>query len=102
MSPNSSAWLNCRAVITSTFSVLVCGLFLFDLVLSAEPAPLAGTRPLEWEEEDLSTRMMDGLHRYVERKIEASPDERQQYWQRDFSFPADYEKSIEPNRTRFR
>ena len=45
--------------------------------------------------------MMDGLHRYIEAKIAASVEARKQHWQRDFTSPAAYEKSIEPNRRRF-
>ena len=64
------------------------------------PAPLPGTGPLSWEE-DLSGRMMDGAHRFVERKIAESLAARQRHWQRDLSSPAAYEKSVEPNRQRF-
>src|SRR5262245_12541998 len=102
MLPTFSSWSNIRAIVTTTISLLACVLFLRDSLSAAKPAPLAGTQALDWPEDDLSTRMMDGLHLYVERKIEASPDERQQYWQRDTSSPAAYEKSIEPNRSRFR
>src|SRR2546425_11854823 len=31
---------------------------------------LPQTKPLEWEEIDLSARLMDGAHRFIERKIE--------------------------------
>ncbi len=64
-------------------------------------ATLPGTAPLTWEG-DLSVRMMDGAHRFVERKIAQSIDTRQQYWHRDLSSPAAYEKSIAANRSRFR
>ncbi len=46
-------------------------------------------------------RMMDGAHRFVERKIAESIDSRAQYWRRDFSSRAAYEQSVEPNRQRF-
>jgi len=62
---------------------------------------LPGTEPLDWEG-DLSVRMMDGAHRFVERKIAESLAQRPKYWKRDLSSPAAYEKSIEPNRARFR
>jgi dienelactone hydrolase len=62
---------------------------------------LPGTEPLTWEG-DLSVRMMDGAHRFVERKIAESMETRAQYWHRDLSSPAAYEKSIEANRERFR
>src|SRR5262245_41749031 len=67
-------------------SILSCGLlFIHSMWLSvnslAAPPALADTKPLDWQEADLSTRMMDGLHRYIERKIESAPDVRQRHWQ---------------------
>ena len=62
---------------------------------------LPGTQPLTWEG-DLSQRMMDGAHRFVERKIAESIQTRSKYWTRDFSSGPAYEKSVEPNRARFR
>jgi dienelactone hydrolase len=73
-----------------------------NLARSAEVVVLPGTEPLAWEEDDLSTRMMDGLHTFIERKIADSVKTRGNLWQRDFSSPAAYEKSIEPNRERFK
>ena len=35
----------------------------------AGPESLPQTRPLDWEEADLSSRLMEGAHRFVERKI---------------------------------
>src|SRR5436309_8906420 len=62
---------------------------------------LPGTQPLTWEG-DLSQMMMDGAHRFVERKIAESIQTRSKYWTRDFSSGPAYEKSVEPNRERFR
>src|SRR2546429_9125064 len=59
---------------------------------------LPQTKPLEWEETDLSSRLMDGAHRFIERKIEESVVKRSQLWSRDFSSPAAYAKSVQPNR----
>jgi dienelactone hydrolase len=70
-------------------------------VLPEEAPPLADTRPLTWQG-DLSDRMMDGLHVFIERKIEQSVDKRARHWKRDASLPAAYEKSIQPNRERLR
>lgn len=58
-------------------------------------------QPLTWEG-DLSARMMDGAHRFVDRKIAEALAQRPKYWKRDFSSPEAYEKSVEPNRERFR
>jgi dienelactone hydrolase len=61
---------------------------------------LPGTQPLTWEG-DLSERMMDGAHRFVERKIEESIETRQKHWNRDLTSRQAYERSVEPNRQRF-
>lgn len=42
--------------------------------------PLAGTAALDWPEEDLSERMMDGAHRFVERKIGEAAKDRMRFW----------------------
>ncbi|HEV2423683.1 MAG TPA: dienelactone hydrolase family protein [Terriglobia bacterium] len=69
--------------------------------LPDHPLPgLSGTSTLTWTG-DLSVRMMDGAHRYTERKIGESVETRQRHWKRDFSSRAAYETSVEPNRKRF-
>lgn len=81
--------------------------FLF-VVLSAlcsraQPPPvLPGTAELTWEESDLSGRLMDGAHRFVERKIAEAASMRAGFWSRDFSSAAAYATSVEPNRQRLR
>jgi len=47
-------------------------------ITAAEPLP--GTASLDWPEEDLSARMMDGAHRFVEQQIAQSREKRQKYW----------------------
>ncbi len=64
--------------------------------------PLGQTRPLDWEEADLSSRLMDGAHRFVERKIAESAAGRPKFWARDFLSSPAYEKSVETNRVHFR
>ena len=70
---------------------------------SASPAVpgLPGTQLLDWDG-DLSERMMDGAHRFVERKIGESIAQRPKYWKRDVSSREAYGQSVEPNRARFR
>lgn len=63
---------------------------------------LPGTVNLEWDDEDLSVRLMDGAHRFVERKIEESEPKRARFWARDFSSVEAYIRSVEPNRARLR
>lgn len=71
------------------------------VLAAAEPTALPGTQPLTWQG-DLSERMMDGAHRFVERKIAESVDGRSKFWHRNFSSREAYEKSVEPNRALFR
>jgi dienelactone hydrolase len=68
---------------------------------SVSAQPLPGTLPLTLEG-DLSMRLMEGAHRFVERKIDDSLRTRQTHWTRDLSSPQAYLKSIAGNRERFR
>jgi len=61
---------------------------------------LPGTRLLTWNG-DLSERMMDGAHKLIEHEIAGSLAKRSRFWHRDFSSHEAYEKSVEPNRSRF-
>jgi dienelactone hydrolase len=81
---------------------LACSLaFSVGVLVPTQPIhTLPGTQALSWEG-DLSERMMDGAHRFVERKIDDSIESRQKYWKRDFSSRQAYEASVEPNRQRF-
>jgi dienelactone hydrolase len=82
--------------------LILCGcLYLSGRTLQAEEIiTLPDTEPLTWTDE-LHVRLMDGAHRYIERRIDQSVETRQQYWNRDFSSPEAYEASIKPNRDRF-
>ncbi|MFH1268835.1 MAG: dienelactone hydrolase family protein, partial [Planctomycetota bacterium] len=83
---------------TRSFAVIL--LILWPSAAPADgPVTLPNTKPLTWEG-DLSERMMDGLHRYIERKIAESVERRSEYWRRDFSSAEAYEQSIRPNRER--
>ncbi len=62
---------------------------------------LPDTAPLTWQG-DLSEKMMDGLHLFIERKIARSVEQRPRHWKRDDSSPEAYARSVEPNRQRFR
>lgn len=63
---------------------------------------LPGTAPVEWPEEDLSGRLMEGAHRFVERKIAEAPAARGKFWKRDFSSAEACTKSMEPNRVQLK
>src|SRR5439155_24586661 len=67
---------------------------------SAELLP--NTKPLEWPEKDLSARLMDGAHRFVERKVDESITARTKLWSCDFASPEAFVRSVEPNRQRFK
>ncbi len=84
-------------------AALACIAALIVRPAPAEPIEtLTGTQALTWEEEDLSARMMDGAHAFVERKIAESITKREEYWHRDFASPDGYTKSVEPNRQHLR
>jgi hypothetical protein len=72
-----------------------------SVVWAQSTQTLPGTQPLTWQD-DLSVRMMDGAHRFVERRISDTLESRQRHWKRDFSSPQAYEQSVEANRKRFR
>ncbi len=86
----------------SSGSVILGTVVSFAVLPAATPAPLPGTSPLDWPEADLSARMMDGAHVFVERKIDESVAARAAHWSRDFSSAEAYARSVEPNRERFR
>src|SRR5690349_3660126 len=88
-----------RELLTDVGLTLATPVFLQSAAVP-QAQTLPGTQTLTWEG-DLSERMMDGAHRYVEQKIAESIKTRQKYWKRDLSSRAAYEKSVEPNRGRF-
>ena len=65
------------------------------------PEVMPDTKPLTWDC-DISAKMMDGAHKFVEAKIKESVINRSKLWNRDFSSPEAYETSVEPNRSRFK
>ncbi|HZJ14612.1 MAG TPA: hypothetical protein VFD27_06155, partial [Chthoniobacteraceae bacterium] len=69
---------------------------------AARAESLPGTATLDWLEADLSMRLMDGAHRFVERKIAEAPAKRATLWARDFSSAEAYAKSVEANRAHFK
>jgi dienelactone hydrolase len=77
-------------------------LFGASSLFAATPDVLAGTEKLDWPEADLSERMMNGAHAFVERQIEESVEKRKRFWNYDLTSAAGYEKSVEPNRERLK
>jgi dienelactone hydrolase len=78
-------------------------LVLFFLISSwlraAEVVP--GTQPLEGTA-NLSTQMVAGIHRFLDRELEASVAQRAHFWRREFSSAEAYDKSVETNREHLR
>src|ERR1035441_4340480 len=62
---------------------------------------LTGTAPLT-AEGDLAVQMVDGIHRFLLHETERQARERAQLWNRDYGSVEHYERSIAPNRQRFR
>lgn len=63
---------------------------------------LPDTKPLDWPEEDLSVRLMDGAHRFIDGQIRASRAERSRFWKYDASSRQGYEASVAENRQQLR
>ena len=63
--------------------------------LAAEPQPLTQTG-------DLSALMLTGMEKFLQAETTAALARRKVLWQRDPSSQAAYERSVEPNRARFR
>ena len=85
-------------------SLLSCLLMVSTLAASraegpAGPDTLPGTKPLTGSE-DIASRLVDGVDRFLLGKIEASAGKRAAFWKRDLSSADRYEASIEPNRKR--
>src|SRR5512133_949219 len=87
-------------VMTRVSMTCILTLCIGVLAPAQQVHPLPGTEPLTWQG-DLSERMMDGAHRFVEREIDESIGNRQRYWNRDLSSRPAYERSVEGNRQRF-
>src|SRR5690349_12063649 len=64
------------------------------------PDVFPGTKPLTWDG-DISIRMMDGAHQFIEEKINEAIANRAKLWNRNFNSVQAYEKSVEGNRKRF-
>jgi hypothetical protein len=82
---------------------LIALVFLPCPLAAAEPEPavepLSGTQPLTWTG-DLASRLVDGADQFLLKKLAGSIAERARHWQRDFSSPEAYHRSVEPNRQR--
>ncbi len=64
------------------------------------PEVLPGTKLLA-AENDLSAKMLNGAHKFIEVKINEAIGNRLKLWNRDLTSQEAYEKSVDPNRRRF-
>jgi dienelactone hydrolase len=82
------AWAMAQDVLPGTASLTAQG----------DPAAqMPGTAPLI-EQGDLAAQMVDGINDYLIRETAQVVRDRERFWQRDFSTPEAYNRSIEPNR----
>jgi len=99
----NKTWFICVAMICFTVRVeaqIPANLDDINFPYKNMPAVLPGTTPLTWDG-DLSVKMLDGAHQFIEAEIARSVSSRLKLWNRDLSSPAAYERSVEPNRKRF-
>ncbi|MCH7686066.1 MAG: dienelactone hydrolase family protein [Planctomycetes bacterium] len=93
--------LNLRSLITVAvlLSIPAVSVFAADGETPEKIQTLPGTKPLTLEG-DIASYLVDGVDKFLLRKISESVAKRKKYWKRDFSSAEAYNKSIEPNRKR--
>ena len=95
-----------KIILSIIFLFAICALYAQQPTYDSSfpykflPDIFPGTTRLTWEG-DLSSKMLDGAHKFIEEKINEAISNRSILWQRDFSSTQAYEKSIEANRKRF-
>ncbi len=68
----------------------------------ADDLRLPGTSPLEWTEAELPDVLMDGAHRFVERKMVDAAKNRRRFWPKDDAGAQPWKKAAEENREQLR
>lgn len=79
------------------------GVFQADSIVNPYlnmPAVMPGTHELTWDV-DVSAKMLDDAHVFIEKKIAESVDDRARLWNRNLNSREAYEISVEPNRKHF-
>jgi dienelactone hydrolase len=79
---------------------MLLNLLFYTLAEVSSSETLHGTGKLEMEG-DLAAKMVEGIHMFLMRKLDASIQERESLWNRDYSSLEAYAQSISPNRERF-
>lgn len=92
-----------RQRITARLSCLAVAIALLPHTprVKAADETLPDTQPLTIDQ-PLDEFMVDGIDRFCLRELAASPARREKMWNRDYSSPEAYQKSIAANRERFR
>ncbi len=80
------------------FALCIWGVALGALAQSEFPVE---ARPLD-EADDLAPLMVARLHKFLDEQTTLALGRREVKWNRDYSSPKAYEKSVEPNRARFK
>src|SRR5690348_14842562 len=62
---------------------------------------LPGTAPLTMQG-DMAYQMVEGIHRFLLRRTKEAAQERSGLWNRDYGSVEAYQRSVSPNRERFR
>lgn len=89
------------------FLLGLCLIFVLSVTLWFIPTPLLAAEPLPnteplTDEGNLATKMVAGMHKYLDCELAASGEKRKSLWKSDLSSPEKYLKSVEPNRQRLR
>jgi len=95
-----SPMINCRAVVVAV-CVVCSGVGAVTASIRAAEDVLPGTTKLELSE-PLDEVMVRGIGEFAETEIELAQERRKALWNRDYSSPEAYEKSISANRERLR
>jgi dienelactone hydrolase len=82
-----------------TVVIVVLGL---SFQVSAEDAHLEGTTPLRWAEAELPDLLMDGAHKFVERKIGDAANNRHRFWPANGASADAWQKAEDENRAELR
>lgn len=67
-------------------------------IAHSQDVRLSGTTPLTWPEAGMPERLMDGAHRFVERKIADAALNRHQYWPASDAGADAWKKAVNDNR----
>jgi len=87
-----------RAILVTAALVVASSRVLF--AQPADPAPLPGTERLTMEG-DIAAQLVEGVDKFLLRKLDESAGDRAEDWKFDFSSAAAYEKSLQPYREQF-